>query len=423
MSADEVELEIVRLGAEGDGIAETPEGPLFVPFTLPGERVAAIVEGDRGRLVSVRHASDDRVQPICHHFQACGGCAAQHMSAETIARWRRETIAEAFRHRGLEVEIAPLFTVPLGSRRRAFLGVERHAGAVTIGFREEGRHTLVDMAECPVLAREIVAALPRLTEMAAVAMREEEGGRLVVTRLDAGLDVAFDNGRKDLAPEALAQLAALAGSTGLMRLTVAGEPVVEWASPTLTIGGVAVSYAQGLFVQAAAEAEQRLVELVVAALPRKARRVGDLFSGVGTFVFPLARKVEVSAFDSDRRAIAALTEALRHAQGLKPVAARQRDLFREPLSRKELDGFDMVVLDPPRAGAKAQAEALAKSDVPVVVAVSCNPATLARDARILVDGGYGLGPVTPIDQFLFSAHVEAVVVLRRSQHPASRRQT
>jgi 23S rRNA (uracil1939-C5)-methyltransferase len=421
MSADEVELEIVRLGAEGDGIAQTPEGPLFVPFTLPGERVRAAIAGDRGTPTVLLRESAERVSPVCRHFRSCGGCVAQHMSEGQIARWRRETIAEAFRHRGLDVEIGPLFTVPLGSRRRAFLGVERHGDQVTIGFREEGRHTLVDMAECPVLAREIVAALPRLREMALITMRDGEGGRLLVTRLDSGLDVSFDNGRKGLSPEALARLAALAEAAHFVRLTVAGEPVAERAPPRLTIGGVAVSYAQGLFVQAAAEAEQRLVELVVAALPPKAKRVGDLFSGAGTFTFPLARHVEVSAFDGDKRAIATLTEALRHAQGVKPVAARQRDLYREPLSRKELNAFDMVVLDPPRAGAKAQAEALARSEVPVVVAVSCNAATLARDARILVDGGFAMGPVTPIDQFLYSAHIEAVVTFHRQR--ASRRAT
>lgn len=421
MTGETQEVEITRLGADGDGIADTANGPMFVPFALPGERVRVSALDGRGVLEAVLRESADRVPPVCRHFRICGGCVAQHMSAEANARWRRQSIEEAFRHRGLAAEVAALHRVPLGSRRRAFLGVERQGGAVAIGFREEGRHTLVDMAECPVLAPEIVAALPRLKEMAEIAMREGEGGRLVVTRLDAGLDVSFDNGRKDLGPDALAQLAAMATAAGLARLTIGGDPVAERASPLLTIGGVAVSYAQGLFVQAAADAEQKLIELVTAALPRKARRVGDLFAGVGTFTFPLAARAEVAAFDGDKRAIEALAGALRHAQGLKPVTARQRDLFREPLSRKELEAFDMVVLDPPRAGAKAQAEALAKSAVPVVVAVSCNPATLARDARILVDGGYAMGPVTAIDQFLFSAHVEAVVTFRRQR--ASRRAT
>lgn len=413
MERETQELEITRLGAEGDGIAETAHGPMFVAFALPGERVRVSGEGRRGTLEAVLRESADRVAPVCRHFGVCGGCVTQHLSAEANARWRRQTIEEAFRHRGLAVEVAALHRVPLGSRRRAFLGVERQGGAVTIGFREEGRHTLVDMAECPVLAREIVAALLRLKEMAAIAMREGEGGRLVVTRLDAGLDVSFDNGRKDLSADALAQLAALASAAGLVRLTIGGDVVAELAAPMLTIGGVAVAFGQGLFVQAAADAERKLIELVMAALPKKARRVGDLFAGVGTFTFPLAARAEVAAFDGDKRSIAALTGALRHAQGLKPVSARQRDLYREPLSRKELEAFDMVVLDPPRAGAKAQAEALAKSAVPVVVAVSCNPATLARDARILVDGGYAMGPLTAIDQFLFSAHVEAVVTFRR----------
>lgn len=417
-------VDIARLGADGDGVADTAAGPLYVPFALPGESVRVAMEGEaRARLLEVVRASGERIAPACRHFQACGGCVAQHMSRSVYERWRAETVREAFHHRGIEAQVLPLIAVPSGSRRRAFLGVERDGARVTIGFREEGCHTLVDMAECPVLAPEIVAALPRLREMARIAMADRQGGRLLVSLIDHGLDISFDNGRKDLSADELARLAALAEAAGLMRLVVAGEPVVLRGPTLSTVGGVAVDVPPGLFVQAAAAAEQAIVDLALAAMPRKVRRIGDLFCGVGTLAFPLARHAEVAAFDSDRRAIAALTAAHKRTAGLRPIAARTRDLFREPLSRKELEGFDMVVLDPPRAGARAQCEALARSSVPVVVAVSCNPATLARDARILIDGGYELGPVTPIDQFLLSAHVEAVAVLRRQPARASRRAT
>jgi 23S rRNA (uracil1939-C5)-methyltransferase len=292
--------------------------------------------------------------------------------------------------------------------------VERRGGDVLIGFREEGRHTLVDLSECPVLDGAIVAALGALREMAAIAMPADTPGRLVVTRLDAGLDVAFENGIRDLTAVRRMQLAALAERGRLVRLTVARDIIVERGAPALTIAGVAVEPPQGSFLQAVPEAEQQIIELVLAGLPKRAARIADLFAGVGTFSFALARRGQVWAYDSEKRAIAALAAAARKAQGLKPITAVVRDLYREPLSVRELDGFDAIVFDPPRAGAAEQAERIGQSKVPVVIAVSCAPATLARDARSLIDGGYRMGPVMPIDQFVFSPHVEAVAVFRRS---------
>jgi 23S rRNA (uracil1939-C5)-methyltransferase len=402
------EVEIARLGAQGDGVAETPRGPSFVPFALPGERWR--VEGTATTRLT---ESPERRAAICRHFGLCGGCVAQHMSERLENEWKRDIVVEAFRHRGIAADVAPVRRVAPHSRRRAFLGVERRGTDVIIGFREEGQHKLVDLEECPVLDPAIVAAVDRLREMARIAMPEGQGGRLVVTRLDRGLDVSFDNGLKALEPAARAELAALALGANLIRLIVAGELIVISGTPAITIGGVAVEPAPGAFLQAVPEAEAMLIEHALAALPRKAKKIADLFSGTGTFTFALARRAAVTAFDGDKRAIGALSAAVKHAQGLKPIEARVRDLFREPLSVRELDAFDVVVLDPPRAGAAAQAERLAKSKVPVVIAVSCNPATLARDSRTLVDGGYALGPVTPIDQFLFSPHVEAVTVLSR----------
>jgi len=409
----EAALEIGRLGARGDGIADRPGEAVCVPFALPGETIRAEVGGGRARLVEILKASPDRVRPVCRHFGQCGGCAAQHMSDRLYAKWKQGIVTSAFAHRGIAAQVAPLRRVGLNSRRRAYLGVMRRGIKAVIGFREEGSHTLVDLAECPVLDPAIAGAIDRLREMAIVAMPEGRGGRLLVTRLDQGLDVAFDNGRKALSPDAREKLAALAEAAGVRRLTVAGEAVVETGSLVLTTGGVAVELPPGAFIQAVPEAEAMLIELVLEAAPRKAKKVADLFCGLGTFTFALARGAAVAALDGDRRAIGALTGAAKRTQGLKPIETRVRDLFREPLSVKELEPFDAVVFDPPRAGAAAQAERLAKSQVPVVVAVSCNPATLARDARTLVDGGYTMGPVTPIDQFVFSPHVEVVTTFRR----------
>lgn len=406
--AEGVEVVIARLGAKGDGVALRDGEPVYVPFALPGERWRPI--GDAWERLS---DSSERVAPVCRHFLACGGCIAQHMSPTLYRDWKRGLVVEAFRHRGIAAEVAPLVVVDAASRRRAFLGVERRGEAVVIGFREEGRHTLVDLAECPVLDPLIVAAVPGLRTLARRVMADRAGGRLVVTRLDRGLDVSFDNGRKDLSPHEKAAVAALARKLGLARLVVGGELIVAAGRPVVTIGGVEVEIEPGLFLQAVPQAERLLADLAVAALPKRAKTVADLFSGVGTLTLPIARRAAVTAYDSDRRAIGALGGAVRHAQGLKPVTALVRDLFRDPLSARELNAFDAVVLDPPRAGAVAQAERLAMSKVPVVIAVSCNPATLARDARLLIDGGYRMSPVTPIDQFLYSAHIEAFAVFRR----------
>jgi 23S rRNA (uracil1939-C5)-methyltransferase len=403
-----LEVEITQLGARGDGVAECAGEPVYVPFALPGERWRLDGGGPK-RLTE----SPERSAPVCRHFGLCGGCVAQHMSRRLQDAWKRDIVVNAFRHRGIAADVAPLRRLAAHSRRRAFLGVERRGSNVVIGFREEGQHKLVDVEECPVLDPKIVTALGRLRNMARVAMPEGQGGRLVVTRLDGGLDVSFDNGSRALEPAARAELAALAQAAGLVRLTVGGEPIFLGGAAAITIDGVAVEPVQGAFLQAVPEAEALLIGHVLAALPPKARRVADLFSGIGTFTFALARRAPVSAFDSDKRAIGALAAAAKRAQGLKPIEARARDLFRDPLSARELEAFDAVVLDPPRAGACAQAERIAKSKVRIVIAVSCNPATLARDARTLIDGGYKLGTVTPIDQFIYSPHVEAVTVLCR----------
>lgn len=406
--ADGVDVTIERLGAKGDGIAMRDGAAVYVPFALPGERWR-VGTGEAIRLTD----SAERADPVCRHFLQCGGCLAQHMTPALYRDWKRGLVVEAFRHRGIDAEVGPPVIVDAASRRRAFFGVERRADEVTIGFREEGQHTLVNLMECPVLDPLIVAAVPGLRSLARRVMVDRAGGRLVVTRLDHGLDVSFDNGRKDLSPHEKAEIGALAQKMGLARLVVGGELIVAAGRPTVTIGGAEVEIEPGLFLQAVPQAERIMAELCVAALPKSAKKVADLFSGVGTLTLPVARRASVTAYDSDKRAIAALDSAVRHAQGLKPVTAMVRDLFREPLSARELADFDAAVLDPPRAGAAAQAERLAKSKVPVVIAVSCNPATLARDARMLIDGGYRMGPVTPIDQFLYSAHVEAVVVFRR----------
>lgn len=428
-----VAVEIARLGAQGDGITAgdgvtegdgTAKGAgrtTFVPFALPGERWE-IAGGHAERITS----SPDRVVPPCRHFGVCGGCAAQHMSDALYARWKEGVVAEAFRHRGLDITVAPLVRVAAHSRRRAVLGAAVEGRGLMLGFREEGEHRLVDLAECHVLDRDIVAAFEPLRALARLLLghepksvskfkprrKESRSARITLTRLDAGLDVAIEAECGVLPADLAAALAAIADNSRLVRLSVDGDVIFMRGRPVLTVGGVATEPPPSVFLQAVPEAEEKLRELVVAAVG-KAKRIADLYCGIGTFTFPLARRAEVLALDGDAKAIAALSHAAKHAQGLRKIEARVRDLGHEPLSRTELAAIDAVVLDPPRAGAAEQVVALARSKVPVVVAVSCNPATLARDARTLVDGGYRLERVTPVDQFVWTPHVEAVGVFRR----------
>lgn len=418
---DRVTVTIARIGAQGDGVADRPGGPVFVPGALPGETWD--VAGD---FAEQRSSSPERVIPPCRHFGACGGCAAQHMSDALYASWKEEVVGEAFRHRGLDVEVAPLVRVPVRSRRRAVLGAVLDGRGVLLGFRAEGEHRLVDLTECLVLDPAIVAAFealralsrlllthePKAVSRSKARRKEQRTARITVTRLDAGLDVSIDAACGVLPAELAAALAAIADNARLVRLSVDGDAVFLRGRPVLTVGGVATEPPPSVFLQAVAQAEDKLRELVLAGVG-KAKRVADLYCGIGTFTFPLARRAEVLALDGDAKAITALNHAAKQAQGLRKIEARVRDLGREPLSRTELAAFDAVVLDPPRAGASDQAAALARAKVPVVVAVSCNPATLARDARILVDGGYELDRVTPVDQFVFTPHIESVAVFRR----------
>jgi 23S rRNA (uracil1939-C5)-methyltransferase len=408
------ELQIGGLGAQGDGIAETNVGVRYVPFALPGERVHPAGDG-LPRLLSA--PSPERVPALCRHFGVCGGCAAQHMGGRLYAEWKRDTLVAALRQRGLAADVAPLHRAAPGTRRRAVLTARRAGERMVLGYHRRKSHDLVDIGECPVLLPAIVAKLPALRAIAVKLAAPEV--RLTVLATPAGLDVAAEAGGYRPGRIAVADLGRLATEHGLARVSVNGETLIERARPVLRTGEVEVAVPPGAFIQAVEESEEAMRALVTAGF-KKPRRVADLFCGVGTFTFALARHARVLALDSDPAAVAALAGAARHAQGLKPIDAKVRDLFREPLSARELELFDAVVFDPPRAGAQRQAQELARSKVETVIAVSCDPGTLARDGQILCQGGYTIAGVTPIDQFVFSAHVETVAVLRRGA-PAPRR--
>jgi 23S rRNA (uracil1939-C5)-methyltransferase len=406
---------IDRIGTEGDGVATATDGTVFVPFTLPGETVRIARDGARAHVTGIVTPSPDRRAPACRHFGTCGGCALQHWEASKYRAWKAGLVGTALAARGLDVRLEPLRPAAHGERRRAVLTARGGTTGPLLGFHAEGTHTLVDIAECPVLAPTIVAALPGLRALVAPLVSRRGSLRLTVNLLDNGLDVAIEGSERGLDSPLRASLAKAATTLRLVRLSLDGDPLAVAATPVLDVAGVAVTPPPGAFLQASRTAEQAMAGLIVEALPKKVKRVADLFCGLGTFTFAIARRAQVLPIDAEAPLIEALSAASRNASGLKPIETRLRDLMREPLSPLELGELDAVVLDPPRAGAEAQAQRLARSKVATVIAVSCNPASLARDLRLLVDGGFAIERVTPIDQFLYSPHVEAVAVLRRAK--------
>jgi 23S rRNA (uracil1939-C5)-methyltransferase len=412
------QLTIDRLGHRGDGIAETPEGRVFVPYALPGESVEAEVDGDRGRLVAVTAASPERVEPPCPLFGTCGGCALQHLAPSPYAAWKRGLVVDALRQAGIEVPVAQLVDATAGGRRRVTFHARRIDGRPAIGFMAARSHELVSVERCLVLAPALAGA-PAAALNIAGAMGLAKPLDIQLTATLGGLDVDL-RGHGPASDALRNRLVVLAGTLDLARLSLHGEVVVERRPPLVRMGRGDVALPPGGFLQATAAGQDALVEIVDRAL-EGAKVVADLFSGCGTFALPLAARATVHAVESDAAALAALDKAARHGAGLRPVSTERRDLFRRPLAGPELDRFDAVVFDPPRAGAEAQARQLAASDVPLVVGVSCDPASFARDARLLIDGGFALDAVTPVDQFAWSAHVELVGVFRRDRRRPARR--
>ncbi len=406
-------LTIDHLGAQGDGRAQEAGAWVSVPFALAGETVRVAGEGERLRLVDVVKASPDRAAPACRHFGRCGGCTLQHMAPAPYAAFKRDLILRTLKARGLDADVAEAWVTPPGSRRRAAFAAKRAGKQVVVGFHARRSHELVALTECPVARPTIVAALPRLTEIAGFLLGGKDEIGLLVTETAAGLDLHITGLAKDVKALARAEATSAALRAGFARVSIEGADVLTERPPSLQAGTATMYPPPGSFLQASAEAEAEMERIVREHL-KFALRVADLFSGCGTFALRLAAESSVLAAEGNAAAIEALKASVRGAHGLKPVTAEVRDLFRNPYGAAELSRLDGVVLDPPRAGAAAQVAELAKSRVPRIAYVSCDPATLARDLRTLVDGGYRIVRIHPIDQFLWSAHVEAVALLERA---------
>ena len=389
-----------------------------MPFTVPGDRVAARIGKARGdgyaaALHEVQSPGPGRVTPPCPHFHACGGCAFQHWDERPYLEWKREQVHIALVRRDFDgVEVAETIAVPPGERRRADLVALRVAKKVLIGLHERDGKRIVNMETCHVLDPRLVAMLDPVRDLLAQILPVGAPADVVMTATDGGIDLGL--GRISPSMAQRTQMVAFAERHNLARITLLGSdgPLVVRRAPVLRFGGVPVELPPGGFVQASPAAEAAMTRMVVEGLVG-ATRIVDLFCGMGTFSLPLVKEAKVHAIDTDPNLIAALQTGANRAVLGGQLSSERRDLFRQPLTAKELGKFDGLVFDPPRAGAREQALEIAKSDVPVVVAVSCYPASFARDARLLADGGYRLDRVVPVDQFRWSPHVELVGVFRR----------
>ncbi len=422
-AGETAEVTIEEIGARGDGIARRNGAPVFVPFSAPGDRLklrlgAAREKGRAAEIAEILIPGPDRAAPACPHFGVCGGCALQHLTDSAYAGWKRDLVRTTLSHRGFEnVSLGDLVRTPPHSRRRANFKAMRGPAGIVLGFYERGSHRVVDVARCPVLRPEIESLIAPLRGLMAALLdpgaKAEVDATLAATGIDLTIATSTPPDRGVLERiAAFAEKSDLARVNWLVRGSGSPRTIVSRRPVFLEFAGVRVDLPPRAFLQPSAAGEDALVGRVVAACAG-AKNIADLYSGCGTFTFPLARGARVHAAEADEAMAAALISAARRANLAASVTAEARDLERRPLLASDLDPYDAVVFDPPRPGAKRQATEIARSAVPVAVAVSCNPASFARDARLLVDGGYALQSVTPLDQFLWSPHVEIIAVFRK----------
>ncbi|MBC7738571.1 MAG: class I SAM-dependent RNA methyltransferase [Candidatus Saccharibacteria bacterium] len=397
-------LTIERLGHLGDGIAQGPNGPIYARQMLPGEVVEGELQGDELTGIRILTPSAVRVKPPCIHARTCGGCMMQHAADDFVTAWKQEIVQGALKAQGISTQFRPVMTSPPNSRRRATLTARRTKSGSLLGFHARGSDTLVAVPGCQLLHPDLIATFPALEALVKIGGSRTVEMQMTVTRSLSGADVMVTGGKPADAAMQM-DLARLTEAHGLARLTWNGETVALRTMPMQRFGRALVAPPPGAFLQATAEGEQALLQAVALAIG-SARKVVDLFAGVGTFTLPLAERAEVLAVEGDAAMMAALDKGARGAEGLRRVTTQTRDLYRRPLEADEFKGFDAVVIDPPRAGAEAQMRVLAAARVPVIAAVSCNPATFARDARILINGGYSLDWIQVVDQFRWSPHVE-----------------
>lgn len=416
-----LELEITEIGAGGDGIAKDGDDLYFVAGTCPGDRVSVKIgeekrHGITAELVEVIKPSKDRIAPPCQHFGICGGCSLQFLSDDAYSDWVKFKVENALAHQTLShVTVLEPTISPAHARRRVALKAMNAGGRILLGFNEKQSNTLVDLKECTISDPAVAEIIPKLKLVLKDVIPAGKPSNVHITRTYTGLDILVET-KKTLTLDARQTLVEFANKYNIAAIHVDdggfNDPVIILREPLMKFGSVQVSLPPAAFVQATPDGEAALVKFVTEAC-RGAKRVADLYAGIGTFTFPLAANSQVLAIEGAKAAHAALKAGANRAQGLKHIITDARDLARRPLSEKELDAFDVVVLDPPRAGAKDQIERIAHSSVNKVVSISCSPDTFARDARILCEAGFTIKEVQPVGQFRWTTHVEVAGTFER----------
>jgi 23S rRNA (uracil1939-C5)-methyltransferase len=412
-------ITIGAMAVQGDGVAFIGEKRVHIPFTLPGETISALIAGAKGEATAIDSPSPDRISPICKHFGVCGGCSLQHWREGAYAEWKVGLVKSALAREGLAAPIEPLRSYPLASRRRATFTVRKESRDIRLGFNAARSHDLVDLDECPILLPQIASALPQLRAALADALPNNSEAKLHITAAENGLDGAIEAPK--LPAPAVARFTRKLPAAGIIRIAWNGDVVFLAAAPFVLTGGVKVMLPQGAFLQAVEACESDMAAFTVQALAEAPKGpVCDLFAGLGAFTFPCAKQTPVAAFEGNANAVAAISDAAKGASGIKPVKAVRRDLFRNPLGPMELNTYSAAIADPPREGAEAQCKALAASRIGIVVMLSCNPVTFARDAAILLSGGFTLSRLAVFDQFKFSPHVETAAAFTRADSQKGR---
>ena len=409
----QIEVKIDHVGARGDGIAKTENGSVFVPFALAGETVSVDLDKSRGTITEIKSKSPERIDPVCAHFQKCGGCVAQHMSDNAYQNWKLNNAQQALDKGGIKHRIDQFLPCTIGERRRVVLTAHRTNEETQLGYLQAGSHDLIAITECAVAHPTIVQNFDLFRDVAQIVTPKYKTSQLTILLCENGFDIAIDAdfSLKDAKIHAVSQKAT--STNVIKRLAFNGEVLVEIEPPVLTFGETIIQVPSGNFVQASKRAELEMVGLVTKHL-KPCKKVVDLFSGSGTFTFPLAHKSAVHAVETSGPALNSIDRGFRSRQGLKPISTERRDLFRSPFVREDLKPYQGVLFDPPRAGAEAQSKQLARAfNIKKVAAVSCNPVSLARDLELLTKGGFKIKSITAIDQFLWSTHIEMVALLER----------
>lgn len=410
-------LQISHLGSQGEGVALVDDNPIYIPYTLAGEKVAAEIVKNRGKLVEILIESPNRIAPECQYYGVCGGCNLQHQKESETLNFKQTLIDGAVNRAEIaneKTQIVKTIAAYGNGRRRAKFSAKRDGNKIILGFMGAKSHDLIDIDDCPILSPNLREFMPRLRELCRTLIVGREELAVSVCDSLSGIDVDI-HGLKPIEKWAradLEKLARAADNAKIARLTLETHNAFMQTPPIVKIGGALVEIPANSFLQASQECENLMGDLVL-KWAKGSKRFVDLFCGIGTFALRLKSLGEVKAYEVHRPSVAALNKAAKTLAGGHTLTAFSRDLFNVPVAPLELKGIDCVVLDPPRAGAEVQVKQLAKAKIPKIIYVSCDPISFARDTKLLIDVGYKLKEVHGFDQFRFSPHVELAALLVR----------